>query len=242
MRVIVSPGKNPLPALASIKYSTDGDHEKFYTLAAPHMWDPLPMQHHIYKDSVQTAVREILTRSYIMFFKKFEYRQDPLMKLYGVEFPRHHEQMLLDCILIVEKECEHYITWMTQKCGSDVQPLKKALSTITTGKLANLIVDCMDTIRSKKNWNSHGAALGLAMCQLSSIISSLGKASEEELRPDFNELIPCGVVHTGHKYGNTHSVCTEYMVSTCKSQIIIGGDEIYLNAERFNQHNHTDIC
>ena len=148
--------------------------------------------------------------------------------------------MLLDCIVIVEKECECYIT-STQKYGSDVQPLKKALSTITTSKLVNLIVDCMDTIRSKKNWNSYGATLGLAICQISSIISSLDKASEEEARPDFNELIPCGVVHTGHKYGNTHSVCTEYMVSTHKSRISVGGDEIYLNAERFNQQNDADI-
>ena len=31
------------------------------------------------------------------------------------------------------------------------------------------------------------------------------------------------------------------MVSTCESWIIIGGDEIYLNAKRFNQHNHADI-
>ena len=156
------------------------------------------------------------------------------MKLYGAEFPKHHQQILLDCILIVEKECDHYITWMTQKYGSDVQPLKKALSTITTSKLANLIVDCTDTIRPKKNCNSHGATLGSAISQLSSIISSLGKASEEEVRPYFNKIIPHGVVHTGHKYGNTHSVCTEYMVSTHESRIIIGGDEIYLNAERFN--------
>ena len=106
---------------------------------------------------------------------------------------------------------------MTQKYGSDVQPLKKALSTITTSKLANLIVDCTDTIRAKKNWNSHSATLGSAISQLSSIISSLGKASEEEVRPDFNEIIPHGVVHTDHKYGNTHSVCTEYMVSTHES-------------------------
>ena len=62
---------------------------------------------------------------------------------------------------------------------------EKTLSTITTSKLANLIVDCTDTIRAKKNWNSHGATLGLAICQISSIISSLGKASEEEVRPDF---------------------------------------------------------
>ena len=122
------------------------------------------------------------------------------MKLYVAVFPRHYEHMLLDCILIVEKECEPYIT-STQRYGSDVQLLKKALSTITTGKLANLIVDCMDTIRVKKNWNSHGAALGSAICQICLIISSLGKTSEEE-------LIPHGVIHTGHKYGNTHAVCT----------------------------------
>ena len=83
--------------------------------------------------------------------------------------------------------------------------------------------------------NSHGAILGSAICQIFLIISSLGKASEEEVRPDFNELIPCGVVHTGHKYGNTYAVCTEYMVSTHESQISDGGDEIYLNVERFNQ-------
>ena len=93
------------------------------------------------------------------------------MKLYGAEFPRHHEQMLLDCILIVEKECEHYITSTQRLYESDVQPLKKALSTITNGKQANLIVDCVDTIRAEKNWNSHGATLGSAICQISSIIS-----------------------------------------------------------------------
>ena len=149
--------------------------------------------------------------------------------------------MLLDCILIMEKECEHDITSTQRLYGSEVQPLKKALSTITTGKLVNLIVDCMDTIRAKKNWNSHGAALGSAICQISSIISSLGKASEEEVRPNFNELIPHGVVHTGHKYGNTHSVCTEYMVSTHENRISVGGDGTYLNAERFNQQNHAEI-
>ena len=141
------------------------------------------------------------------------------MKVYGAVFPRHHEHMLLDCILIMEKECDHYITWTTQEYGSDVQWLKKALSTITTSKLVNLIVDCTDTIRVKKNWNSYGATLGSAFCQISSIISSLGGASKEEVRPNFNELIPHGVIHTGHKYGNTHAVCTEYMVSTCESRI-----------------------
>ena len=148
--------------------------------------------------------------------------------------------MLLDCILIMEKECEHYITFK-KSYASDVQLPKKTLSRITTGKLVNLILDCTDTITAKKNGNSHGAILGLAISQHSSIISSLGEASNEEIKADINELIPHGVVHTGHKYGNTHSVCREYMVSTHESQIIVGGDELYLNAARFNQENHADI-
>ena len=94
----------------------------------------------------------------------------------------------------MEKECEHYITFIQESCGFDVQPLKKALSRIKTGKLANLILDCMDTIRAKKNWTSHGATLGLAISQLSSIISSLRMASKEELKHDINEIIPYGVV------------------------------------------------
>ena len=73
-----------------------------------------------------------------------------LTKLYGVQFPRYHEQMFLDCILIMEEECEHYITF-SQRYGSDVQLLKKGLSTITTGKLPNLIVDFTDAIRPEKN-------------------------------------------------------------------------------------------
>ena len=51
-------------------------------------------------------------------------------------FPRPHELMLLDVITIMEKECEHYINYMQESYGSDVQLLKKALSRITTSKLA----------------------------------------------------------------------------------------------------------
>ena len=163
------------------------------------------------------------------------------MKFYGAQFPKHHEHMLLDCIDIVKNECDHYMNWTTKKYGSHVQLLEKAISTTTLGKLANLILDCTDTVRAKKNWNSHGSTLGVAICQLSSMISELRKASEEEPNPEMNELIPHGVIYTDHKYGNTHSVCTEYMVSTSESRIICGRDKIYLNSERFNQENHTDV-
>ena len=85
-----------------------------------------------------------------------------------------------------------------------------------------LILDCTDKIRGKKNLKSHGATVGFAICQLSSIISSLSKASSEELDPNFIKLIPLGVVQTGHKYENHDICCIEYMVSTFKSQVIVG--------------------
>ena len=44
------------------------------------------------------------------------------------------------------------------------------------------------------------------MCELSLIISSLSTTSVSELEVNFIKLIPCGVVHTGAKYGN-HDVC-----------------------------------
>ena len=66
--------ENPLPALVSIKYSTDGDHEKFYALDPSNIWNLLPMKHHVYKDLVQALVQQILARSFIMFFKTVKYQ------------------------------------------------------------------------------------------------------------------------------------------------------------------------
>ena len=83
--------------------------------------------------------------------------------------------------------------------------------------------------------------MGSAICELSLIISALKKASSEELNPNFIELSPHGVAHTGHKYGNHDSVCTEYMASTLESKVIVGGDEIYLNPEKFNKENYAEI-
>ena len=124
--------------------------------------------------------------------------------------------MIQECIAIVQTECKHYITFL-QTYRSTVDMMTKTVSRITTGKLARLIVNCTDTVRVKKNWNSHGVTLGSAMCELSLIISSLSNASVSELDANFIDLIPYGVGHTGAKYGN-HGICyAEYMVSAVES-------------------------
>ena len=242
LQLIISPGKNPLPALSSIKYSTDGDGENFYALDPPNTWNLLPINNrHLQRSGTnlgQENFGQILCHVFqeisVSIWPSYEtlwsrVSQTPwtdAFRLYPLSWKRNVSITLVSCRRAMHLMCNHWKKFF---------PQSQLVSWQTW------FWTCTDTIRAKKNWNSHGATLGLAICQISLIISLLGKASEEEVRPDFNELIPRGVAHTGHKYGNTHSVCVEYMMSTHESWISVGGDEIYLNAERFNQQNHAEI-
>ena len=92
--------------------------------------------------------------------------------------------------------------------------LKSAKAIITMGNIAKLLLKCMDMFRAKKNWNSHGASIGSAICQLASILSQLTTAHVNELKDNFNVLIPQGNKQTGSKHRH-HNVCySEYMCST----------------------------
>ena len=103
---------------------------------------------------------------------------------------------------------------------------------ITMGNLAKLLLQCTDTFCAKKNWNSHGASVGSAICQLASIMSQMQSASVNELDQNFNVLIPQENVQTGSKHGH-HNVCyTEYMCSKLEPRVM-GNLEVYLNLDIF---------
>ena len=88
--------------------------------------------------------------------------------------------------------------------------LNSAMGIITMGNIAKLILKCTDTFHAKKNWNSHGASVGSAICQLASILSQMQAASVNELNHNFNVLIPQGNEQTGSKHRH-HNVTP----STC---------------------------
>ena len=97
--------------------------------------------------------------------------------------------------------------------SSQLHMLMSAQGIITTGNIAKLILKCTDTFCVKKNWNSHGASAGSAICQLASILSQMPAANVNELSHNFNVLIPPGNEQMGSKHGH-HNVCyTEYMCS-----------------------------
>ena len=121
---------------------------------------------------------------------------------------------------------------------SNLNMLTSALGIITTGNIAKLILKCTDTFRTKKNWNSHRASVGSAICQLASILSQMPAASLHELGHNFNVLIPQGNEQTGSKHGH-HNVCyTEYMCSKLEPRVM-GNLEVYLDLDIFRRDNHA---
>ena len=255
LQLVISPGPNPLPAVVHLKYSVSGnkvEDEEFYGLNIVDKFDDEAMAKHVYNDPVQLAVRIILCRSLIKVFMTFRY-EDPNTKDFAARFPFHHEQMLVPVIDIVNDEFNCYSIHMARRLeeiaeegdkdahrflSSQMNMLVSAQAVITMGNIAKLILQCMDTFRAKKNWNSHGASVGSAICQLASILSELQSASVNELDANFNVLIPQGNVQTGSKHSH-HNVCyTEYMCSQLELGVM-GNLEVYLNLDIFWRDNHA---
>ena len=82
-----------------------------------------------------------------------KYKQDPVMQLYGAQFPKHHEHMIWECIDIMENECrsKHYITFQ-QKYGSTVDMLTKTVCRIKPGNWQ----DWLWTALTQSEWKRTG--------------------------------------------------------------------------------------
>ena len=239
-----------------LKYSVTGNEvedDEFYGLDIVDKYDDELMAKHVYKDPVQLGVRIVLCRSLIKMFMTFHYEEDPNTKDFAAHYPFHHEQMLVPIIDIVEDEFSHYCTDINlrldelaqegdtdahQVLTSYVHMLNSAMDIITMGNIAKLILKCMDTFHAKKNWNSHRASVGSAICQLASILSQMQVASVNELNHNFNVLIPQGYEQMGSKHGH-HNVCyTKYMCSKHEPRVM-GNLEVYLNLDIFQRDNHA---
>ena len=229
------------------------EDEEFYGLNIVDKFDDEAMAKHVYNDPVQLAVCIVLCRSLIKVFTTFHYKEDPNTKDFAARYPFHHEQMLVPIIDIVNNEFQRYCIHMA-RCldeiaeegdkdahrvlSSHMNMLVSAQAVITTGNLAKLLLQCTDMFRAKKNWNSHRASVGTAICQLASILSQMQSACVQELDQNFNVLIPQGNVQMGSKHGH-HNVCyTKYMCSKLEPRVM-GNLEVYLNLDIFWRDNHA---
>ena len=98
--------------------------------------------------------------------------------------------------------------------------------------------DCIRWFKCKlkppKNWNSHGAIVGAALCQLGSVLGSLESGAIGPLiNTEFQQVIPLGNALTGQKHGHSETVYVEYMVSDAEEVVASGEDCNYLNHATF---------
>ena len=240
-----------------LKYSVTWNQledDEFYVLNIVEKFDDEVMAKHVYRDPVQLGVCMVLCRSLITVFMTFRYVEDSNTKDFAAQFPFHHEQMLVPFIDIVDDEFLRYFTDIKnrldemeregdldahQVLSSDLQMLKSAKAIITMGNIAKLLLKCIDRFLAKKNWNSHGASVGSAICQFASILSQLTTVRVNELKDNFNVLIPQGNEKTGSKH-RLHNVCySEYMCSTLEPRVM-GNLEVYLNLDTFRRDHHAD--
>ena len=99
--------------------------------------------------------------------------------------------------------------------------LDKLWKAIGPGYIAELCVDLTQSFRVNKNWNSHGAKVGAAVCELGSLLAMIGERwytleGEElwdEFDVDFRQKMPRGEMLTGQMHGSEDNVYMEYLLA-----------------------------
>ena len=90
-----------------------------------------------------------------------EYKLQPTHGKFKPEFPKPNEAMIDSVIQVVEQ--------FTPRSGA----LVKLVTHITSGHIAQLVLDLTHSYQANKNWNSHGNAVCAAMCNTAILVSAL---------------------------------------------------------------------
>ena len=102
------------------------------------------------------------------------------------------------------------------------------------------VLGMLSTMEVGKNWNSHGALLGVSICQTAAMLAGLDKATTQELiSPDFVVLIPQGCMQTGHKHGHHDVSYVEFMASQKDTSVATGAVQNYLDHGKFKTDGHA---
>ena len=99
--------------------------------------------------------------------------------------------------------------------------LQDLVNIISTGHIAEVCVQMTQSYRVNKNWNSHGAKVGAAICDAACLIAMIEKCNYPVIESDakckldgnFRQTIPRGRVLTGQMHRSEDNVYIEYMIA-----------------------------
>ena len=117
--------------------------------------------------------------------------------------------------------------------------LKQKLTTgfLQPGLLASLILDMTETLIAHQNWNSAGANVGTAICNIALLIAECQRGGYFR---NYVSNCPYASKLTGGSYGSHDNVYVEYMAnSLCDTED--SGSHLYLEHNTFQTENHGKV-
>ena len=222
MQAVVSPGANPLPAEIRCKYG-------------PKRWFGLRQEDWLYQDgttirksyiqgSKQQELRSIIQASVIRTFYTICYEKDDNTQISRPTFGKPLGHMLEDVIDVVQSELNS-LTLRTIR--SDIE------QTITVPVIAQLCLDLTETFVAGKNWNSHGAKFGAAVCNIAAMIQATQVPFDHKHYAGLKGL-PLG----GQRHGGRDTKYVEYMTTDLEHSTLYGEPRPYLEHVEFYRKQH----
>ena len=166
----------------------------------------------VYADPVEEAVCTAIQRALIKTFGLFKWQLDDngSRSQYFPKLPLLHQTCIYKVIDSIKNEiARHNLEYCSeteelQQSGVNVESrniitdrLQDVWAWISTGFLAQLVLNLTSTFAVCKNWNSHGTLVGASVCQLGAVPGSLEKGAVGPLiNTEFQQVIPIGNVLT----------------------------------------------
>lgn len=229
MQAVVSPGPNPLPAEVRLKFRPHRP-EEFYCADAE-FWYNDEMDIKRYTVKAQLLVRLLFEKALIMTFAKLRYRYDPVPSLYIPHFGKPHQEILPDLMNELDQ------TIISMKRTYNDSAFATAIDAIGSGYIAEKCLDLTHTFRAGKNWNSHGAAVGAAICDIAGTIASMSSGT---LPKHFPQIAVRGVPLGGQRHGSHNTHYVEYMTAQIENRAYSAHKENFLKHYRFRKEKHDE--
>ena len=183
------------------------------------------LEKHKYNVAIACEFRKCFEQCILLAFDQFHLETIVLVNEETITNPtcdQPAEFLVTDIIPHVDGIFERRISLL--KNGNEVelsQQLEQLVNVISTGHIAELCVQMTQTYRVNKNWNSHGAKVGAAICDAASLIAMIEKCNYPLIESDanckidanFRQTIPRGRVLTGQMFGSEDNVYMEYMIA-----------------------------
>ena len=215
------------PAAVRVKNDTTKPHEipskKFYYFN----WDDGfinqnvsgKLEKHVYDYIVTREIRKCFEECLVKTFDYFVWKRVPLARGRETFIPTCNmpaEFLVEEVIKDVEKvfKGRAKILRSTRGRPDEAKRLETLVKTISSGHIADLCVQMTQSYRVNKNWNSHGAKVGAAICEAAGLFAMLENHEKGGVFDEnFRQKIPRGRVLTGQMHGSEDNVYMEYMVA-----------------------------